>query len=403
MQEIKYHDNDINKGIVYDWEKIRKEYKKLNCPKGVYNPLKPDYDIFGYNICMSDRSEGKTTNPLLLSMIMNEMYGTIGHYIRQSTNALTPKLLGNLFNTILKFGYVEKITKGLWNSVFYYGKKWFYCNRDDNGKIEEKAEQHFLYCIGLNESDDLKSSYNCPTGDFILFDEFIQLSGYGYSDFIAFTDICKTITRDRISPIILMMSNNIDFTSPWFDELCIRDDVNTMQMGDIRQIETELGTHIYLEILPENTSEQRELVNRRFFGFPNPKLAAITGKGTWAGESYPHIKYVKDDSARVLYNKLYCKQSGKLLKLQLVKHPDIGYCVYVVPATRIPENAYILTHQDITDKREIFGFGKSGTLLDTYWTLYKANKFYYASNLTGVLFRGYIKAVKEYNKNRLIL
>ena len=30
MQEKKYYDNDINKGIIYDWDKIRKEYKKLN-------------------------------------------------------------------------------------------------------------------------------------------------------------------------------------------------------------------------------------------------------------------------------------------------------------------------------------------------------------------------------------
>lgn len=400
--ELKYYDNDKNKGIVIDWERVKKEYKKLNVPKWVYNPLKPDYNTIGYNICMSDRSEGKTTNPLLVGMILDQLYGIITHYIRYNTDMIAPKKMGELFSTILQFRYVEKITDGAWNSVYYYGKKWFYCNRNERGEITEKCANHFMYCIGLNESDSLKSSYVCPVGDWILFDEFVQLSGYGYNDFIAFTDICKTIIRDRISPVVLMMSNTIDITSPWFDEFCIRDDINTMQMGDIRQLETCEGTHIYLEILPANKSEQRKAVNRRFFGFPNPKLAAITGKGTWASESYPHIKYIKDNETRMIHNKIFVKQSGKLLKMQLMKNPVLGTCVYVVPATRTHKDSYILTHEDITAKNEIFGFGTGGTILDIYWKLYRANKFYYASNMEGALFKAFVKGVKEKNKNRLV-
>ena len=403
MQDVvKYHNNDVNQGIKIDWEKVKKRYRKLNCPKWVYNPLKPDYDIIGYNVCMSDRSEGKTTNPLIVGIILNDMYGIITHYIRYDTDTLAPKKLAQLFDTIFQFDYISKITGGVWNSCFYYGKKWYFCNRDDTGAIIEKCPKHFMYCIGLNESDKLKSSYNCPVGDWIIFDEFVQLSGYGYNDFIAFTDICKTIIRDRISPVVLMMSNTIDITSPWFDELCIRDDVNTMQMGDIRQIETCEGTHIYLEILPANKSEQRQKVNKRFFGFPNPKLAAITGKGTWAAESYPHIKYIHDDTTRVLFNKLFLKQSGKLLKLQLVKN-DLGLCVYVVPATRTHDDSIILTHTDITDKREMFGLGRQGTLLDVFWKLYRANKFYYATNLEGALLKSYIQQTKDENRKKGIL
>lgn len=400
--EIKYIDNDKNKGIKYDWDKIKKAYRKLGCPKHVYNPCKPDFDIIGYNICMSDRSEGKTTNPLLLGMVMNDMYGTILHYLRYDTQTITPKLMGQLFDTIYEFDYIPKLTHGLWNSAFYYGKKWYYCNRDDSGSIVEKAPSHFMYCIGLNESDRLKSSYNCPVGDFILFDEFVQLSGYGYNDFIAFTDICKTIIRDRLSPVVFMMSNTIDITTPWFDELCIRDDVNTMQMGDIRQIVTSEGTHIFCEILPENKSEQRANVNKRFFGFKNPKLASVTGKGTWAFDTYPHIEDIDHTDTHILHDRVFVRQSGKLLKMQLAKN-KMGICVYVVPATRLHDDSFILTHDDITDPREIYGFGKKGSLLDIYWKLYKANKFYYATNMEGALFKGYINQTKEKNKTRLII
>lgn len=399
MQNITYIDGDASKGILYNWDKIRKEYKKLKCPKNVYNPLKADFDKFGYIISMSDRSQGKTTNPLLLGMIMHEMYGTIIHYVRDTPDMITPKNLKDLFATVLDYGYIQKITKDRWNSVYYYGKRWFYCNTDENGKITEKSPEHFMFCCSLSDSDALKSSYNCPRGDLIIFDEFIQLSGYGYNDFISFTDICKTIIRDRLSPIIFMLSNTIDLTSPWFDELCIRDIANVMAQGETRQIETVEGTHIYFEILPANISEQRQSVNNRFFGFPNPKLAAITGRGTWATESYPHIKPNKEDTATILYNKLFVRQSGKLLKLQLVKN-HTGLAVYVRPATRTYKDSYILTAGDITESNEIYGFGARGTLLDVYWKLYKANKFYYASNLDGALFRAYVNAVISANKNR---
>lgn len=399
MELIEYIDDNPNKGILYNWEKIKKEYRKLKCPKNVYNPCKADFETFGYVISMSDRSQGKTTNPLLLGMIMHEMYGTIIHYIRCTPDMVTPKTMKDLFATIEDFDYIPKITNDRWNGVYYFGKRWYYCNRDENGKITEKCPEHFMFCCSLPESDNLKSSYNCPRGDLIIFDEFVQLSGYGYYDFIHFTDITKTIIRDRLSPVVFMLSNTIDLTSPWFDELCIRDIANIMQQGETRQIETIEGTHIYFEILPANLSEQRQAVNTRFFGFPNPKLAAITGKGTWATENYPHIKPDKDDNASILYNRVFVRQSGKLLKLQLVKN-DTGLCVYVRPATRTYNDSYILTHGEITKRNEIYGFGARGTILDVFWKLYKANRFYYATNIDGALFKAYVNAVVSENRNR---
>lgn len=400
MQKVKYIDDDKEKGILYDWDLIRREYKKLGCPKRVYNPLKADIRVFGYILAMSERSEGKTTNPLLIVMIMNKIYGTIGHYIRNRPDMITPKSLKDLFKTILEYHYIEKITDGQYNNVYYYGKRWYYCNTDETGRIKEKCPEHFMFCCSLPESDYLKSSYNCPTGDLIIFDEFIMTDGYLYSDFIHFSDICKTIIRDRISPVIFMLSNSVDVSSPWFDELCIRDEANTIQQGETRQIVTSEGTHIYFEMLEKNTSEIRQQVNTRFWGFPNPKLAAITGKGTWAVESYPHIRpYKDDDDFQIIQNRLFVRQSGKLLKLQLIRD-DTGFAVHVMPATRTYKDSVILTHGDITSKQEVFGFGAKGTVLDVYWRLYRANRFYYATNIDGALMKAYIKQTTDIFRNR---
>lgn len=402
--KIKYIDNDIKKGILYDWKFIKKEYKKLGIPKEYYYPLRVQWENAGYCQALSDRARGKTTEVLLLGMIMNKHYETIIHYLRQDEKTITPYSLRDLFATIVDCGYIEKLTDGVYNNVYYYGHKWYYCFIDDNGKRIETAPEHFMICMHLAESDRRKSSYNCPRGDLIIFDEFIQLSGYGYSDFVRFSDLVSTIFRKRLCGCVYMLSNTIDITSPWFDEFCIRDDINTMEQGESRLIESPLGTKVFVEILKSDTSEQAMNVNKRYFGFPNPKLSAITGKGTWATETYPHIPstyYIdtktgekKERTINVMYNKLFLRQSGKLLKLQLVED-ERGVCVYVTPATKTYEDSFILTHGEITQQNEIFAFGNRGTPLEMFWRLYKQNLWYYATNNDGALIAAYVRACNQ--------
>lgn len=401
---MKYIDNDPKKGILYDWKKIRKEYKKLKIPKEYYYPLKVQWENAGYCMALSDRARGKTSEVLILGGIMNKLYGTVIHYIRQDEKTITPYSMRDLFATLVECGYIEKLTDGLYHDVYYYGHKWYYCNYDDNGKRTETAPEHFMICLHLGESDKRKSSYNCPRGDLIIFDEFIQLSGYGYSDFIRFSDLVSTIFRKRLCGCIYMLSNTIDLTSPWFDEFCIRDDINTMEQGESRLIESPLGTKVFVEILKADASELSRSVNLRYFGFPNPKLAAITGKGTWATEMYPHIppaSYLdpvtgerEERDIKVVYNKLFLRQSGKLLKLQLIMD-ERGLCVYVMPATRTYDDSIILTHGEITNQQEIFCFGQRGTPLETWWKLYKQNKWYFATNADGALIASYVRMCNQ--------
>ena len=400
--KIKYYDDDPNKGIIYDWDFIRKQYKKLHCPEGVWNPLKADWSRCGYSMAISDRSQGKTTNPLLIGMIMHEHYGTITHYIRQTSTICEPMMIKNIFDTILSFNYISKITGDRWNNLYYRGKRWYYCNTDDQGTIIEKCPQHFMICFGLDESQQLKSSYNCPVGDLIIFDEFIT-DYYGYYDYVHWVDICKTIIRDRYSPCIYMLSNNIDLNSPWFDEMELRDAVDGMTQGQSIYASTTQGTVYHIEILPQNITEQREKVNKRFFGFSNPKIAAVTGRGSWATDHYQHIPKDQDDDqdTRVLFRRLYMLQSGKYLRLNLMYQREIGYCVYVHPATRIYEDSIILTHGDIPDRRHVYGFGPADSkLLQLYWRLYKGNRWYYHHNASGAMVKSYVSMVQTKNKDK---
>lgn len=402
--KLRYYDNDMSKGIIYDWQHIRKEYLKLKCPKDVYNPFRCDYEKAGINVAISDRSQGKTTNPLLMSMLMQRDYGTQAHYIRQSSDMTTPKILKDLFRTIREYHYIEKIWDGTFNDVVYRGKRWQLIYRDGDGQITANHPDPCLTCFGLDESDAIKSSYNAPRGDVVIYDEFIA-SVYGYSDSIRFFDICKTIFRDRYSPVILMLSNNINLNSPWFDELCIRDEVNAMQQGDNKYITVPDGPTIFMDILPAKLNEQRLKVNKRFFGFPNPKLASITGKGTWSTESYPHIPADdEEDPAEQLLGNLYIRQSGKLVRLRVMRTNKVGMMVYVTPATKTYSDSIILTAGEITDRRELWGYGnKDSRILDLIWRLYKANRWYYLTNSEGALVKSYLALVRSMQRDRMMV
>ena len=392
-EKIKYIDNNQKNGILIDWDKVRKAYNKLGIPETTHNPIEADVTKFGYIIDMSERSRGKTTNKLIVGLLLFKMYGIELIYIRQSKFDTAPKVLHDLYQTVTNYGYITKIFGQSYNDIEYYGKRWRLIKRDGNGDITDKCTEHCTFCVGLDENDSLKSSFNAPKGDILFFDEFIS-TYYGYNDFFRFADICKTVIRDRISPVIFMSANTINIDSPWFDELAIKEDVETMKQGDKRYIVSEMGTHIYVEILSPDTSKERASVNTRFWGFKNPKLISITGKGEWATENYPHIPvYDKDHVPETLHDILFIRMSNKYVKLRLVEDEEIGVCVFVVPATRVYDDSIILTIDDITKRNELFGFGK-GTFCDAYWKLYYKNKFFYANNRVGSFVSTYISSAR---------
>lgn len=392
-QKIEYINNNQALGIKIDWKLVRKEYRKLHCPPSTHNPLLADFDKCGYVIDLSDRSRGKTTNKLLVGLILFKLYGINLHYIRQSSEDCELKAIRKLYETVQDYKYIAKIFDDMFNDIKYIGKRWYLMKRSDNG-IEYQCEDDCTYCCGLDESDHMKSTYNAPRGDMIFFDEFIS-TFYGANDFVRFNDICKTIIRDRLSPVVFLSANTINKNSPWFDEFIIRKEIETMEQGESK-IVNSYDTHIYVEILTADNSEVRQAVNKRFWGFPNPKLASITGKGTWATDHYQRIPIYRnpyDEQPRTLQDILYISMSGKLVKLKLVNEPTLGLCVFVTPATIVHANDIVLTADEITNKRTLFGLGK-GTFVEAYWKLYDQNKFYYARNSEGDFVRSYLSYYK---------
>ena len=389
---MNYIDDNIQNGILIDWKSVIKEYNKLDIPNDVYTPINLPFNDAKYFIECSERSIGKTTNWLLLGMILNKKYGITIEYIRQTIDMIMPRHL-KLFNTIIEHGYIEKITDGKYNNVKYFSRKFYYINTETG----EECANEFMNCLSIDNNMDYKSSYNSPRGDLIIFDEFIS-KYYRVNEFIDFEDLIKTIIRERKSPIIAMLSNTIDRHNVYFKELEIYDDIQQMRGGERKTVTTEMGTKIHINLISNvKNSKKKSIHNKLFFGFKNELLNSIRG-GEWATDSYPHI--VSSKNTEIILKNHYINFNDKLINIELVNTENNGLCCFLHMASKTYSDSIIYTHRkELTsyNERYLFGYSKTDKLI---WRLYEKNKFYYSDNTVGEIVNSYIKICKQL-KNRL--
>lgn len=385
---IKYIDNNIEHGIKYDFNEIKKELARLKCPTGVYNPFRSHVICSGkWFLDLSERSTGKSTNWILLGMVMNKLYGTQIMYIREMVDMIRPAHSRQLFNTIIEHYYIKKLTEGAYDSVTYQSRAWYYYNTEKNAT----APEPFMLVLSIDENILNKSSLNAPRGDLIIFDEFISKHNYA-NQFVDFCDTLKTIIRERDSALIVLLANTIDRHSFWFKELGIYEQIQRMEIDTSKEYTNKGGTKISIALMGKRANqmpEHRREHNTKFFGFLNPKLNAITG-GDWAMNIYPHPPKALDDDKpeRLIYNR-YVRHNNYLLNVELYRSKELGlYCI-CHKANTTYKDSIIYTLENISAKNERYKWGdaKIDKLL---YKLIKGNRWYYATNLEGSLMENYM-------------
>lgn len=386
--KLDYINGDIKNGILYDFDKIRKEYKKLKCPDIFYNPSLLPLDLAKYFVGVSERSTGKTTGWVLLGMVMNKLYGTEIQYIRQSEDMIAPKNLNKFMDVIIQNGYIEKLTDGKYNSCEYKARKWRYIKIED-GEIVERCNAIFMYCLDLDEAATYKSSYNAPYGDLILFDEFISKRYYP-NEFVTFCDIVKTIIRERLSPFIVMLANTTDRYNTYFQELMIQQEILRIKVNEHFVKQTTKGTTIYCELIG-NKNIEREKLNELFFGFKNPRLASITG-GDWAIDNYQHIVSEPCDT---LIKAAFIEFNNYLVQLEVCHNERLGIFIKAHKANKPYDDCVIYTAGEILDRRYRYRLGTGKPIDNLIFKRYTENKFYYSNNEVGNVVQSYIEHCKK--------
>lgn len=377
-------------GLEYDYDLIRREYKKLRCPDEYYNPTHLPFERSKWFISMSERARGKTTNVLLLGMIFNKHYGTEIQYIRSREEMIAPKISHNLFGVITDNGYIEKITDGEYNTVVYKSRRWYYAHYDDeSGEITKQASRHLCSMLAIDKNEMYKSSYSAPLGDFIIFDEFIERFYYP-QQFVMFLDLLSTIIRSRKSASIFLLSNTIDKNSPYFSEFEIRDAIDDLDQGEYKLVTTPKGTNVFVEIIgkrqPKASRHQKE-INKLYYGFQNSKLASITGEAAWAVDTYPHTP----KEFNIISKNHYLEFNTKLVNLEICYDEEhqrrFINCHY---ATNTYDDSVIYSLDFNLDKRYRYKLGT--TKIDQYiWRLYHQNLFTYSDNSVGSLIERYVE------------
>jgi hypothetical protein len=389
--KIEYINGNPLDGVKYDFNFLRNEFKKLKCPKDVYNPCHLPFENCKWFITLSERARGKTTNLLLFGMLIWWHYGTGICYVRSNEQMITPKTSGDLFSNIISHKYVEKISGGKYNTIKYNRRRWYFARVDEEGEVEKISDEAFCIMLSVDKNEYYKSSLETKN-DFIIFDEFIERYYYP-NQFVLFCDLLKTILRNRASGIVAMSANTIDVVSPWFSELLINEKVETMQQGDNEILTTPKGTRIFVEILGKKTAragKKQSILNSLYFGFDNPKLASITGSDTWAMYNYPHTP----DTFNILMKNHYIEYNDKLINVEICANEDGSTFCNCHYATNLYDDSIVYTLDFSLDRNYRYRFGY--TIVDKFiWDCYDKNLFTYSDNTVGSLVEKYVEICKK--------
>lgn len=388
-EKAEYIDGRPDMGIAVNWDLVRKNFAKIvpaQYRKNYHNPLDAHPEDYSYYMDLSDRDRGKTTNKLIVGLILYAMYGVNTVYMRTKTDDIERRNISTLFDAILERGYIQKIFGEPWNSIDYSSYRWCVCEVDESGKIAQKMPGFFAIALATEKAMRYKSRLVLPRADFIVYDEFIEPDYPSYT-MEYFQQNLKTVLRSRKSGVILMSSNAINLNSPWFSDFKIRREVKHLKAGEHAVIDVD-GTTFYVDILAEDKRAEKKQYNKKYLGFADHNMQSISGRGVWEMRQYPHIRREFKD-CKIIARNVYVQHLGDLLNISLAIVPDLGLCGFVRPATKTYSDSVIFTLGEITDRRHIYKIGESNAPTAVIWRLYRQNRMYYATNECGELLRDY--------------
>lgn len=267
-----------------------------------------------YNIIYGERSNGKTTAVLRYGLAdhVKSGYQHQMAIVRRWEEDFKGKNGQQMFEGVVALGWVSELTDDRWNSIYYYGQRWFLCSYDDEGKRQDIAEQPFALAFSIGSEEHYKST-SYPNIHTVLFDEFITRGYYIADEFVKFQNLLSTIIRLRDDVKIFMCGNTINRYCPYFTEMGLTN-ARKQEQGTIDVYHYgDSDLSVAVEYC-EQTGKKLKKSNK-YFAFNNPKLEMITNGG-WELDIYPHLPYKYTPQDR-LYT-FYLQFSGDTLEADIV-------------------------------------------------------------------------------------
>lgn len=396
---------------------IKREIKKLKIPKK-FIPTMVDIDVFlnhDTTMLLSIREDaGKTTQHLILGLVLNKLYGAHILYQRCDKEQITVGNVGTLFKTLIEHGYISEITDGRWNDIVYKNQqhKFYFAKRteDENGHVAYELSDDFLcHAICLENHILYKSGSNDPHADYMLFDECFDTSRSTARQMIELSDNISTFLRpfDRMAeneqgemvPVghVIMLGNNTNMYSQWFEEFCIEEDIPNLKFGSYIDRKTALGTTFACYLIAQSDELKDRVQSKKihFFGYNTPKMNAFNGLQEWQTSPHQHLLYDEQlKESELVSRRLHILHRNRCIRLDVYKNNELGMFLFA-HYNKLPSEKDVVLTLSPNEKNHIYGFGefapKSAIRIGCarYLSLIRAGQIYFSSNSVGDLFENY--------------
>ena len=346
-----------------------------------------------YNLIFGERSNGKTYAALSYGIEQFVKTGAQMAYIRRWMEDLRGKRSENLFANHAVNGFIEKVTDGKFNEVFYMGNKWFLSYYDKEKGKRFPDDVPFCYGFSLSAQEHEKSS-SYPRVKTIVFDEFLTRQYYLPDEFMLFMNLLSTIIRQRDDVKVFMLGNTVNKYCPYFTEMGLKQ-VPIMEQGTIDIYKFgEGGAVVAVEYC---SSIVKDKASNKYFCFNNQNLQMITG-GKWELAVYPHLptKYKPKD---VLFT-YYIKFNDVTLQGNIIQVGNENFTYIHMKTTPIKEEDTALIYSLEMNgkpnyKRRLMS---SATYLEQQVARYFAiDKVFYQDNEIGEIVRNYLVTSSKTN------
>ena len=341
-----------------------------------------------YNIIYGERSNGKTTAVLRFALLhhINSDYVSQLAIIRRYEEDFRGIKGQQMFESIIKLGWVEEFTNGEYNSIYYFSQRWYLAKYSKTGEKVKQAEEPFALAFAISSEEHYKST-SYPNVDLILFDEFITRGYYLPEEFVKFQNLLSTIIRLRTNVKIFMCGNTINKYCVYFTEMGLKR-IKKQKKGTIdiyRYGNSDLVVAVEFSDLPS-----KKKPSNKYFAFDNPKLNMITN-GVWEMDIYPHLpcKYKPKD---IIY-KFYILFEEEMLQGNLITVNNELFIFIHRKTSPIKQDTEWLVYQQVTDYRWNYSTNllkPKNKIEKLIATMFKNNKVFYQDNEVGEVVNNYL-------------
>ena len=267
-----------------------------------------------YNMIFGERSNGKTYNILAYCLEEYVKNGSQFAYLRRWEEDFKGKRGASLFDNHASNKFIEEITNGEYNNIYYYSGRFYLSKYDKENMSRVNSPEPIGYAFAISTMEHDKSSAY-PNIRNVVFDEFLARTSYLVDEFVLFCNVLSTIIRDRDNAKIFMLGNTVNKYCPYFTEMGLKN-VKKMLPGDIDVYEYgESGLRVAVEYTG-GTGIRNTKPSDVYFAFDNPKLKMITSGG-WELDIYPHCP-MKYRPADVKYS-YFIEFDEEMLQCDIIK------------------------------------------------------------------------------------